>query len=690
MKKLLTLLLLTIALHINAQVAINTSGSAPNSNAMLDISSNTKGVLIPRFTTTERTTLSLTSTEDGLTVYDTDTKSFWYWDGTAWVEIISSSIAQDDKDWFVSGTTNAPTNINDDMYHMGKVGVGLNTPVAQMDILSSANATALNVKNTYAAGNLNTAGYFDVGGQSTTTTGKLGVYSTVGNDNGTLTAFEAGVYGGANNNYQYAFTSVIGGNNDGTHIGMYNYLYGNGNGERRGSTNWIVGNSNGNIYLYYGLSDNTGNGIHFGNYYRLGGSGNGVQYGSFNRITNSGTGQQFGVLTELKANGNAAHVGTANILGAGVPENNPAAIVPITNDSDGKRTGTINTIAGNGNGIHLGIGNTIISTGNGQHVGTSNVIGYNYLTSTATNTTGEHIGTFNNMNDQGNGSHIASYNVLGLDVINNTEINSNGDHFGTINLLAGGQQNTALSGVQMGNINTIIAKSDANAFPWGGRQYGAYNSIGRDIINNPFIVTNNGDGDHFATYNEVVDSGNGTHVASYNVVSNSGSGRHVAVYGQVDDNDLTAWAGMFKGYTTSKNQVSTINLWSGNEYTVFQNTNTDLNLMEAGFNPVIYQLQGLVQVKVFVRVSGASGLGNQFQLHAINNASDVTPITTSDTWTWNNTSPGKYIVESQWKAWNAGTDVWELHLTGITDSSSTMKITNVYVMVRPLQLSGTP
>jgi trimeric autotransporter adhesin len=66
-------------------VAINTTGAAPNTSAMLDVSSTTSGILIPRMTSTEKT--SIVSPATGLLVYDTTTGTFWYFDGVIWVEL---------------------------------------------------------------------------------------------------------------------------------------------------------------------------------------------------------------------------------------------------------------------------------------------------------------------------------------------------------------------------------------------------------------------------------------------------------------------------------------------------------------------------------------------------------------------------------------------------------------------------
>ncbi|HCU06983.1 MAG TPA: hypothetical protein DIC42_05340 [Holosporales bacterium] len=76
---------LTVNTSAFAQVGIGTTNPDPSS--MLDIQSNAKGVLIPRMLTSER--IAITSPANGLLVFDTDTKSFWFRDGSAWKELVS-------------------------------------------------------------------------------------------------------------------------------------------------------------------------------------------------------------------------------------------------------------------------------------------------------------------------------------------------------------------------------------------------------------------------------------------------------------------------------------------------------------------------------------------------------------------------------------------------------------------------
>jgi trimeric autotransporter adhesin len=99
-------LLLATSLATQAQnVAINTDGSRANPNAMLDIQSNSKGLLIPRLTTVSRMRIPHTQ---GLLVYDINTNSFWYNTGRSWQNLYPSSIsahAVADSAWLLTGNS---------------------------------------------------------------------------------------------------------------------------------------------------------------------------------------------------------------------------------------------------------------------------------------------------------------------------------------------------------------------------------------------------------------------------------------------------------------------------------------------------------------------------------------------------------------------------------------------------------
>ncbi len=55
---LITILIFT-SFNLSSQVAVNTDGSLPDKSAMLDVSSDTSGVLIPRLTRGQRNAISV-------------------------------------------------------------------------------------------------------------------------------------------------------------------------------------------------------------------------------------------------------------------------------------------------------------------------------------------------------------------------------------------------------------------------------------------------------------------------------------------------------------------------------------------------------------------------------------------------------------------------------------------------------
>jgi hypothetical protein len=85
-----TFALLFIVGKLLAQVGVSDLPSySPNSKAMLDISSGNgvekKGLLIPRMTSAQR--VAITSPALGLMVFETTSNSFWYYNGTIWVNM---------------------------------------------------------------------------------------------------------------------------------------------------------------------------------------------------------------------------------------------------------------------------------------------------------------------------------------------------------------------------------------------------------------------------------------------------------------------------------------------------------------------------------------------------------------------------------------------------------------------------
>lgn len=151
MKKLLLIAgLLSNGYYFSQNVGINATGAAPDASAMLDITSTISGLLIPRMTSVQRTAILLPAT--GLKVYDTTTGSFWYFNGTIWVEILNANTG-----WAITGNTLGGTEIlgslnaqpvklfsnNTERARIiatGEIIVGGTTPVIAGDVFSSYGA----------------------------------------------------------------------------------------------------------------------------------------------------------------------------------------------------------------------------------------------------------------------------------------------------------------------------------------------------------------------------------------------------------------------------------------------------------------------------------------------------------------------------------------------------------------------
>lgn len=96
-----------VNMKIEAQVGIGTTD--PDGSSMLEITSTSKGVLIPRMTSAQRSAISSPAT--GLLVFDTTTQSFWFYT-SSWDELNSkSTLVDDDNDTKIEVEKNADEDI---------------------------------------------------------------------------------------------------------------------------------------------------------------------------------------------------------------------------------------------------------------------------------------------------------------------------------------------------------------------------------------------------------------------------------------------------------------------------------------------------------------------------------------------------------------------------------------------------
>lgn len=169
MKKLIILIIiiLTFTTTTFSQIGINTDGSSPDASAILDVKSVDKGLLIPRMTTTQRT--SIISPVEGLMVYDTDLGSLCFYRAGEWNQSLYST-----SGWSLKG--------NADIDHT-------------TDFLGTVDNNALVFKyNNTSSGLIDststfmgyTAGEFNAGSHSTLVGSGAGLKITNGNSNTAL------------------------------------------------------------------------------------------------------------------------------------------------------------------------------------------------------------------------------------------------------------------------------------------------------------------------------------------------------------------------------------------------------------------------------------------------------------------------------------------------------------------------
>jgi hypothetical protein len=135
MKKLFTLLVVTLVrLNLNAQgVGIGTTN--PDASAALEVSSVTQGMLVPRMTSEQRNMIS--SPAQGLLVFDITSNTFWFRHSNGWVELVDSLHSEVHR----SGPNSIYMGMNDN------VGVGATNPEIKFQVKTGDNAYGMSHTN---------------------------------------------------------------------------------------------------------------------------------------------------------------------------------------------------------------------------------------------------------------------------------------------------------------------------------------------------------------------------------------------------------------------------------------------------------------------------------------------------------------------------------------------------------------
>lgn len=157
--------ILTTGTMQSQNISISDVSHSADASAVLDVYSTSLGMLLPRLTTTARTGISSPAT--GLTVYDTNTNSYWFYDGSAWTELSYGNLWTRDAvntlthlsnlgDEVVIGSNTNPSNFRFYVYGAtpqisrfdGKVeffNLAAGTMLAEIDKLGAANDGIMNL-----------------------------------------------------------------------------------------------------------------------------------------------------------------------------------------------------------------------------------------------------------------------------------------------------------------------------------------------------------------------------------------------------------------------------------------------------------------------------------------------------------------------------------------------------------------
>jgi len=505
MRKLALLFLFFVFFnHVFSQVAINNTGADANEHAILDISSTDKGMLIPRVNTTQRTAMAntLVAADDGMMVYDNETKSFWVWVWESGSGLWEDLYGADDDFYRVPGT-NPPYDINDDIYTMGKVAVGYipGPPYdngAQLDVLiGTANNPHIGVRTKAINGLPNDIYAYNFFDESNTNTNHYGMYNhfhyggsyTYGLSN----HFELGAV--IVNSYTYGVENIFSGPFAVNSFGVSN-TFNQCNGNKTGFYNNIIS---------LGHADERVSGLD--NYF----SGNAAANRSFgvnNDVSSTGTGSKTGVQTVFRSSATGDTLfGARNIFQDGSSGYHYGSYNEFS--GDGTHVGSYYEFSGGG--THVGISTSGVNTGmmiSGTGVGVTNYI----------SGSGTMYGVQNSIGNPSTGEYsYGVFNELGI---------SDGVTYGTYNEFTG-----SAPGV------TVTA-------------YGTYNDF--TFLNTGFT---NVSGDMYGTYTVIEDtiSNSGNRYGEYVTISNIAGGTHYGLYCNV------LKPGSFAGYFLGTVAVGTTN-----------------------------------------------------------------------------------------------------------------------------------
>jgi len=135
LKPFAALCFLACCIAAGAQDNVGIGTLTPNPKAILDLTSSTRGFMVPRMTTALRSALGTGAgaAETGLMVFDTDSSLFYFWNGASWKYFPAKP---GDYGWIISGN-NMYSSVS------GNTGIGTASPTAKLHTVGSVRLASL-------------------------------------------------------------------------------------------------------------------------------------------------------------------------------------------------------------------------------------------------------------------------------------------------------------------------------------------------------------------------------------------------------------------------------------------------------------------------------------------------------------------------------------------------------------------
>jgi hypothetical protein len=231
----LTIFALGTTLFSFSQNNVGIGTTTPHSSAILDISSSSKGLLIPRMTSSQRNAIA--SPAAGLMVYDTDNKNLWLFNGNDWNKSSSdpgnaASLPIDTAGVFnkaISIVNNSTNDTANTIQLLNKTGSALyafsDSGIAVRGYTRQFQSAGVQGGNWNTNGGYGVSGFAGANGTgvygtvSGAGTGVFGYNSSSGYGTRGLSETGVGVYGKSNGSNAYTSVGVVGMSSSGT--GMY-------------------------------------------------------------------------------------------------------------------------------------------------------------------------------------------------------------------------------------------------------------------------------------------------------------------------------------------------------------------------------------------------------------------------------------------------------------------------------------